>query len=185
MKNAVKKSCFTKGFTLIELLVVVLIIGILAAVALPQYQKAVKKAQGREVLVALEALDKALAELALANGRIFLPNGAFDESQLNIKIPALKSFKYTNYTGMSISPTNTFKEIDSGSCVKFVANANDASIVTCWESTTGKRRIKTTCSGDACNSYFNCNFQEEIFYPCGGPNRGCSASGTTTICYLD
>ena len=57
-----------KAFTLIELLVVVLIIGILSAIALPQYQKAVEKSRAAEAVQILKYMHQQGALCELANG---------------------------------------------------------------------------------------------------------------------
>ena len=57
-----------RAFTLIEVLVVVLIIGILAAVAVPQYQKAVAKARTTDIILFVNAFEKALALEVLRHG---------------------------------------------------------------------------------------------------------------------
>ena len=72
------------AFTLIELLVVVLIIGILAAVALPQYNKAVLKARLAEYEVNLKTLALATKACNLAKGA----NCSIDE--LDIEVPECK-----------------------------------------------------------------------------------------------
>lgn len=77
----------TKGFTLIELLVVVLIIGILASVALPQYEKAVAKSRLAEAMTNVKSMRDACNVLAMNVGVAGCSGFDHEMDDLDIEIP--------------------------------------------------------------------------------------------------
>ena len=95
-----------QAFTLIELLVVVLIIGILAAVALPQYQLAVEKAHASEAITQVKAL-------ADAEKVYYLANGEYTNSFADLDIDFLGSNRgievHQNYWYLSLGQVKNIK----------------------------------------------------------------------------
>ena len=89
------------AFTLIELLVVVLIIGILAAVAVPQYQKAVEKSKATQVMALLKSLGNAQESYRLANGEYAT---SFDE--LSVDVPWTGTNKWWNHSAIADTRSN-------------------------------------------------------------------------------
>ncbi len=103
-----------RGFTLIELLVVVLIIGILAAVALPQYQKAVNKSRMAEAKVLMKALSDAQDVYALSHDDC----GTYNANDLDIDFGEVSEngrHIYTNYWDIYINDVDR-EEGKAGNC---------------------------------------------------------------------
>ena len=90
-----------KGFTLLEILVVTLILGILASIALPKYQRAVLKSRTGQIMPLVRSLGNAQEEFYIANN---VYSDSFEN--LSVTIPATErsrtNEKYKQYKDWEI-----------------------------------------------------------------------------------
>ena len=163
------------GFTLIEILVVVVIIGILAAIALPQYKLAVGKAK----YSTLKTITKNIAD---AVNRYYLVNNTAPDSAANLDIDLQVSNEYSNNTILEFDITNdgihiiiwkdnsalfiASQQIIFGKKMRFYINKSDRACLVYSTNTsdivnricqneTGRNSPNSSCSDDYCVYHYS------------------------------
>ena len=156
-----QKNKFTEGFTLIELLVVVLIIGILAAIALPRYRKIIYKTKFTQAIFMVNRIHKAQQEYYVIQEKY-----AGNFSSINIDLPPTDGtptnyafwdwgycFISKEYCGCGFNGARIFKWYSSNSSA-CVAEQTDYKAQEICEAATGKNSKQRSLSGGNYFYYF-------------------------------
>ena len=144
------------GFTLIELLIVVAIIGILAAIAIPQYQDYIARSQVGEALSLMDGLKTPIGECVNLSGGDLSVCSIGDTSQAAGSLPVNATDTKGNYveqvdiqlgvmTATMLSAAPTSKLVQGGTVTMTPDAANPASLVWTCKSSLENKYVPSIC----------------------------------------
>ena len=173
-----------KGFTLIELLVVVLILGILAAMAMPQYFKAVERSRMTEAVTLL-------SNIASAQQRKYLQINAYAKDYRGLDVApagATGSVYYTKGTvtsgaggngfGVTLSSTNAYTTGFATATREAAGSPTAAALNYQYNLVRYYASDLTTCNGTNTNGQALC----ADFCGIDTPTGSCCSNGSSSAC---